>query len=114
MITKGTHHRLNERSYWSSKGIEIAERETIGQFRANTHEASFRQAMDATMRYLVESGANWQGMSTYVSHGRSCFWFLMAEDGFDWDPFEPDDDESLGVQSHTREGSLCDTDAWQA
>ncbi|MGA3846247.1 hypothetical protein ACI2UC_21865 [Ralstonia nicotianae] len=66
------------------------------------------------MRYLVESGANWQGMSTYVSHGRSCFWFLMAEDGFDWDPFEPDDDESLGVQSHTREGSLCDTDAWQA
>ncbi|MBL4777855.1 MAG: hypothetical protein JKY38_09120 [Ralstonia sp.] len=88
-MTKGTHHKLNERRYWSSKGIEIPERETIGQFRADTDDASFREGMDATMRYLVESGANWQGMSTYVSHGRKCFWFSLAEDGFVVDA-EPD------------------------
>jgi hypothetical protein len=84
-ITKGTQHKLNERRYWSSKGIEIPERETIGQFRAGTDEESFREGMDATMRYLVQTGANWQGMSTYVSHGRKCFWFSLAEDGFELD-----------------------------
>lgn len=92
-ITKGTHHKLNERRYWSSKGIEIPERETIGQFRAENDDGSFRAGIDATMRYLVESGANWQGMSTYVSHGRKCFWFSLAEDGFQSDPFEPDGDD---------------------
>jgi hypothetical protein len=92
-ITKGTQHKLNERRYWSSKGIEIPERETIGQFRSEDDEGSFRAGMDATMRYLVESGANWQGMSTYVSHGRKCFWFSLAEDGFELDPPEVIDDD---------------------
>lgn len=97
-ITKGTHHKLNERRYWSSKGIEIPERETIGQFRSENDDGSFRAGMDATMRYLVDTGANWQGMCTYVSHGRKCFWFSLAEDGFDGDPFEPDDDDSFAIE----------------
>lgn len=96
-ITKGTQHKLNERRYWASKGIEIPERETIGQFRAENDDGSLRAGLDATMRYLAGSGANWQGMATYVSHGRKCFWFSMAEDGFVGDPFEPYDDDLVGV-----------------
>ncbi len=97
-ITKGETHKLNERRYWSSRGIEIPERETIGQFRAGSDEQSFDEALNATMRYLVDSGANWHGMMTYVSRGRKAFWFGMAQIGYeepliiDEDYEEPEDD----------------------
>lgn len=105
-ITKGDAHKLNERRYWSSKGIEIPERETVGQFRAGDDEASFDEALDATMRYLVDTGANWQGMMTYVSRGRKAFWFAMASTGYE-EPIEfddDDDDDSVVIRLNKKSG----------
>ncbi len=91
-ITKGKTHKLNERRYWASKGIDVPERETVGQFRAGDDQASFDEALNATMRWLVADNANWQGMMTYVSRGRKCFWFAMAATGHE-EPVELDDDD---------------------
>ncbi|MEF9388171.1 hypothetical protein V4890_21465 [Ralstonia solanacearum species complex bacterium KE056] len=95
-ITKGTGHRLNERRYWASKGIDIPERFTIGQYRSETDEKSFTDALDDTMRWLVGNGANFQGMMAYVSHGRKAFWFAMAATGH-VEPVELDHDDDDSV-----------------
>ncbi|MHA6824335.1 rolling circle replication-associated protein [Ralstonia pseudosolanacearum] len=95
-ITKGTGHKLNEQRYWASKGIDIPERFTIGQYRSETDGKSFADALDDTMRWLVGNGANFQGMMAYVSHGRKAFWFAMAATGH-VEPVELDHDDDDSV-----------------
>lgn len=62
---------LNAKRYWSSRGIDI-EQPVSGQF------ASLDDALRFAFGWLCEN-ANMQGLSSYVSHGRGCFWLATAD-----------------------------------
>lgn len=73
---------LNKKRYWSSKGIVVPERVTLGTWDSEDID----EALTGAFRWLAEN-CNMQGVAAYVSRGRECFWFATADRWFK--PDEP-------------------------
>lgn len=65
---------LNKKRYWSSKGIDVPERETVDVRWADTVEGAFQDVF-----HSICATHNLQGMSVYFSAGRDCFWIATAD-----------------------------------
>ncbi|KWR81186.1 hypothetical protein RN01_16710 [Cupriavidus sp. SHE] len=66
---------LNAKRYWASRGIDIA-LPVSGQF------ASLDDALRFAFGWICDN-ANLQGISSYVSHGRGCFWLATADQWYE-------------------------------
>ncbi|MCY0388453.1 hypothetical protein OVY01_14735 [Robbsia sp. Bb-Pol-6] len=68
-------HQLNEKRYWTSKGVEIPEQHSIAHITSNNPGKALLLAFDAAL----DAGASLDRCQTYWNQELGCFWLATRE-----------------------------------